>query len=79
MLALGRNRAQFLTANRNIRAGGRNPRGLCSNSAQAGQVGGAAELLDAADRLAAALSDEDEEEIVAEFKKARRSGKAAAR
>ena len=38
-----------------------------------------AELRAAADRLAAALSDEDEEEIVAEFKKARRAGKAAAR
>ena len=38
-----------------------------------------AELRAAADRLAAALSDEDEEEIVADFKKARRAGKAAAR
>lgn len=38
-----------------------------------------AELRAAADRLAAALSDEDEEEIVAEFKKVRRVGKAAAR
>ena len=37
------------------------------------------ELRAAADRLAAALSDEDEEEIVAEFKKARHAGKAAAR
>jgi len=38
-----------------------------------------AELRAAADRLAAVLSDEDEEEIVAEFRKARRAGKAAAR
>ncbi|MFP5233313.1 MAG: type II toxin-antitoxin system Phd/YefM family antitoxin [Acidobacteriota bacterium] len=38
-----------------------------------------AEIRAAADRLAAALSDEDEEQIVAEFKKARRAGKAAAR
>ena len=38
-----------------------------------------AELRAAADRLAAALSDEDEEEMVAEFKKLRRAGKAAAR
>jgi hypothetical protein len=38
-----------------------------------------AELRAAADRLAAALSGEDEEEIVAEFKKVRRAGKAAAR
>jgi hypothetical protein len=38
-----------------------------------------AELRAAADRLAAALSDEDEEEMVAEFRKLRRAGKAAAR
>jgi hypothetical protein len=37
------------------------------------------ELRDAADRLAAALSDADEEEIVAEFKQARHKGKATAR
>jgi len=37
------------------------------------------ELRAAADRLAAALSDEDEEEIVKEFKKLRRAGKAVAR
>lgn len=37
------------------------------------------ELRDAADRLAVALSDTDEEEIVAEFKQARRRGKAATR
>jgi hypothetical protein len=35
------------------------------------------ELRAAADRLAAALSDVDEEEIVAEFKRARRAKKAA--
>ena len=33
------------------------------------------ELRDAADRLAVALSDVDEEEIVTEFKQARRRGK----
>lgn len=38
-----------------------------------------AELRAAADRLAAALSDADEEEIVAEFKRLRRTGKAATR
>jgi len=38
-----------------------------------------AELRLAADRLAEALRDVNEEEIVAEFKKARRRGKAAAR
>jgi hypothetical protein len=38
-----------------------------------------AELRAAADRLAAALSDEDEEEIVAEFKKERCAGRAAVR
>jgi hypothetical protein len=38
-----------------------------------------AELRAAADRLADALSDVDEEEIVSEFKKVRRRGKAAAR
>lgn len=38
-----------------------------------------AELRAAADRLAAALSDADEEEIVAEFKRLRRAGKAATR
>lgn len=38
-----------------------------------------AELRAAADRLAAALSDVDEEEIVAEFKQMRRARKAAAR
>jgi hypothetical protein len=38
-----------------------------------------AELRAAADRLAAALSDEDEEEIVADFKRLRRAGKATAR
>jgi len=38
-----------------------------------------AELCAAADRLAVALSNVDEEEIVAEFKKARRAGKAGAR
>lgn len=37
------------------------------------------ELRDAADRLAAALSDADEEEIVVEFKQARHNGRAAAR
>lgn len=37
------------------------------------------ELRAAANRLAAALSDIDEEEIVAEFKQVRRRGKAAAR
>lgn len=37
------------------------------------------ELRVAADRLAAVLSDRDEEEIVAEFKQARRKGKAAVR
>jgi hypothetical protein len=37
------------------------------------------ELRDAADRLAVALSDVDEEEIVTEFKQARRRGKAAPR
>ena len=37
------------------------------------------ELRDAADRLAAALSDTEEDEIVAEFKQVRRRGKAAAR
>ena len=36
-------------------------------------------LKDAADRLAAALRDIDEEEVVAEFKQLRRRGKAAAR
>jgi hypothetical protein len=38
-----------------------------------------AELKDAADRLAAALRDVDEEEMVADFKQMRRRGKAAAR
>jgi hypothetical protein len=38
-----------------------------------------AELRAAADRLADALSDVDEEEIVSEFKKVRRRGKAAPR
>jgi hypothetical protein len=38
-----------------------------------------AELRLAADRLAEALADVNEEEIVAEFKKARRRGKAATR
>jgi hypothetical protein len=38
-----------------------------------------AELRAAADRLADALSDVDEEEIVSEFKKMRRRGKAAPR
>ena len=38
-----------------------------------------AELRAAADRLAEALSDVDEEEIVSEFKKVRRRGKAAPR
>ncbi len=38
-----------------------------------------AELRAAADRLAAALSGTDEEDIVAEFKQMRRRGKAAAR
>lgn len=37
------------------------------------------ELRDAADRLAAALSDTDEDEIVAEFKQARHRGKASDR
>jgi hypothetical protein len=37
------------------------------------------ELRDAADRLAAVLSDTDENEIVAEFKQVRRKEKAAAR
>ena len=37
------------------------------------------ELRDAAARLAAALSNSDEEEIVAEFKQARHKGKATAR
>jgi DNA primase len=37
------------------------------------------ELRDAADRLATALADADEEEIVTEFKQARRRGKASAR
>lgn len=37
------------------------------------------ELRDAADRLAIALSNVDEEEIVTEFKQARRRGKAATR
>jgi hypothetical protein len=37
------------------------------------------ELRAAADRLAAALSDTDEEEIVAEFKQMRRTRKAATR
>lgn len=37
------------------------------------------ELKAAADRLAKALSDVDEEEIVAEFKEARRRGKSAPR
>ena len=36
-------------------------------------------LKDAADRLAAALRDVDEEEVVAEFKQLRRRGKAAVR
>jgi len=39
----------------------------------------ASELRDAADRLAAALSDTEQDEVVAEFKQARRSGKAASR
>jgi hypothetical protein len=38
-----------------------------------------ADLKEAADRLAAALRDVDEEEMVAEFKQLRRRGKAAAR
>lgn len=38
-----------------------------------------AELRLAADRLAEALADVDEEEIIAEFKKTRRRGKAATR
>lgn len=38
-----------------------------------------ADLKIAADRLAQALSDVDEEEIVAEFKELRRAGKAVAR
>jgi len=38
-----------------------------------------ADLKQAADRLAAALRDVDEEEVVAEFKKLRRRGKSAAR
>jgi hypothetical protein len=38
-----------------------------------------AELRAAADRLAKALSDVDEEEVVSEFKQMRRRGKAAAR
>jgi hypothetical protein len=38
-----------------------------------------AELRAAADRLAEALSDVDEEEVVSEFKRVRRRGKAAAR
>ena len=38
-----------------------------------------AELREAADRLAAALQDVDEDEIVAEFKQLRRGGKAVAR
>jgi len=38
-----------------------------------------AELREAADRLAAALQDVDEDEVVAEFKQLRRGGKAAAR
>jgi hypothetical protein len=38
-----------------------------------------AELRAAADRLAAALSDVDAEEVVSEFKRMRRRGKAAAR
>ena len=38
-----------------------------------------AELKDAADRLAAALRDVDEEDVVAEFKQLRRSGKAVVR
>lgn len=38
-----------------------------------------AELRAAADRLAAALSDEDEEEIAEKFKTLRRAGKAAGR
>ena len=37
------------------------------------------ELRDAADRLAAALSDTDEDEIAAEFKQVRRKGKAVVR
>lgn len=37
------------------------------------------ELREAADRLAVALSDVDEEEIVTEFKQARRRGKAVTR
>lgn len=40
---------------------------------------GMTELRAAADRLAAALSDMDEEEIVTEFKHMRRAGKAATR
>jgi hypothetical protein len=38
-----------------------------------------ADLKDAADRLAAALRDVDEEDFVAEFKQLRRRGKAAVR
>jgi hypothetical protein len=37
------------------------------------------ELKEAADRLASALADVDEEELVAEFKELRRRGKAASR
>lgn len=37
----------------------------------------AAELKAAADRLAEALADVDEEDVVSEFKKARRTGKGA--
>lgn len=40
---------------------------------------GLAELRAAADRLAAALADVDEEVLISEFKQARRRGKAAAR
>jgi len=37
------------------------------------------ELKEAADRLASALADVDEEELVAEFKELRRRGKGASR
>lgn len=37
------------------------------------------ELREAANRLASALADQDEEEIVSEFKQARRRGKVSAR
>jgi hypothetical protein len=46
---------------------------------RSGKAADMAELRAAADRLAAALSDADEEEIVAEFKQTRRARKAGKR